>query len=122
MRSRRPLLSNYDETHAIWPSFTDVMSTMALILFVLILLAYVHNLVSSKRLEALQAQIGASENRLRGLRSEIQSGRADLARSQAKLRDQEERPRREQTAAALLTLFELSSRASPCCASRCWAS
>jgi chemotaxis protein MotB len=64
------------------------MSTMALILFVLVLLAYVHNLVSSKRLDALQRQIDASERQLRTLSSEIASGRAELASSQAKLRDQ----------------------------------
>jgi chemotaxis protein MotB len=64
------------------------MSTMALILFVLVLLAYVHNLVSSKRLDALQRQIDVSELQLRTLGREITSGRAELASSQAKLRDQ----------------------------------
>ena len=88
MRNRRRLLSSDDSTKEIWPSFTDVMSTMALVLFVLVLLAYVHSLVSSKRLDALQRQIDTSEIQLRGLRSEIASGRAELASSQAKLRDQ----------------------------------
>jgi chemotaxis protein MotB len=89
VRNRRRLLSDHDETREIWPSFTDVMSTMALLLFVLVLLAYVHNLVSGKRLEALERQIDASEQQLRTLQSEIRTGRAALAISQSKLHDQE---------------------------------
>src|SRR5258708_4656496 len=65
------------------------MSTLALILFVLVLLAYVRNLVSSKRLEAFQRQIDRSEQQLRTLHAEIQAGRAELAASQAKLNDQQ---------------------------------
>ncbi len=89
MRNRRRLLSEHDETREIWPSFTDVMSTMALILFVLVLLAYVHNLISSKRLLALERQIDTSEQQLRTLQNDIRAGRAELATSQAKLRGQE---------------------------------
>lgn len=89
MRHRRRLLSEHDETREIWPSFTDVMSTMALVLFVLVLLAYVHNLVSSKRLEALERQIDRSEEQLHALRNDIAAGRAELATSRAKLHDQE---------------------------------
>ncbi len=90
MRSRRQLLSDYEGTREIWPSFTDVMSTMALILFVLVLLAYVRNLVSSKRMEAFQRQIATSEQQLRGLRAQIERGTTQLAESQARLRHQQE--------------------------------
>jgi chemotaxis protein MotB len=89
MRKRRRLLADDEGMREIWPSFTDVMSTIALILFVLVLLAYVRNLVSGKRLEALQRQIDTSEQQLRTLGNDIQAGRAELASSQAKLRDQE---------------------------------
>ena len=50
MRTRRRLLSDFEGTREIWPAFTDVMSTMALIMFVLVLLAYVRNLIAEKRL------------------------------------------------------------------------
>ncbi|HEX8795087.1 MAG TPA: OmpA family protein [Polyangiaceae bacterium] len=90
MRNRRSLLSDHEGTREIWPSFTDVMSTLALILFVLVLIAYVRSLVSSKRLEAFQRQIAASEQQLDTLRVEIAAGRADLAASQAKLKGQED--------------------------------
>lgn len=90
MRNRRSLLSDHEGTREIWPSFTDVMSTLALILFVLVLIAYVRSLVSSKRLQAFQRQIVASEQQLDTLRVEIAAGKADLAASQAKLKDQQD--------------------------------
>ena len=52
VRNRRHLLSDHEGVREIWPAFTDVMSTMALIMFVLVLLAYVRNLVAEKRLDA----------------------------------------------------------------------
>ena len=89
MRYRRQLLSDNDSTREIWPAFTDVMSTMALIMFVLVLLAYVRNLVSEKRLEDFRQKIAASELQLRSVRLEVQAGRAELETSQRRLRDQQ---------------------------------
>jgi len=89
MRNRRPLLSNAEGFPEIWPAFTDVMSTMALILFVLVLLAYVRNLVSGKRLDAFQRQVTQSEQQLRALRADIESGRRDLSASRGQLREQQ---------------------------------
>jgi chemotaxis protein MotB len=89
VRNRRRLLSDNEGAREVWPSFTDVMSTMSLILFVLVLLAYVHNLVSARRLAALESQIAASEVQLATLRGEIQAGRAELDASRARLRDQQ---------------------------------
>lgn len=96
MRARRHLMSEQDGTREIWPAFTDVMSTMALILFVLVLLAYVRSLVSSKRLDALRHQIDTSEQALRTVNDtlrrtaeEVAAGKAALASSQERLQDQE---------------------------------
>ncbi len=89
MRYRRPLLSDHEGTREIWPAFTDVMSTMALIMFVLVLLAYVRNLVSEKRLEDFQRRIAASERQLRSVQAEVQAGRAELEASQRRLREQQ---------------------------------
>jgi chemotaxis protein MotB len=96
VRYRRRLLSDEDDTRDIWPAFTDVMTTMALILFVLVLLAYVKNLVSSKRLDAYQRQIASSEQKLRSLggdlrrmTAEIEVGKSRLATSELKLDEQE---------------------------------
>jgi chemotaxis protein MotB len=89
VRNRRHLLSDHEGTREIWPAFTDVMSTLSLILFVLVLLAYVRSLTSAKRLEAFQRQIVASEQQLRALRSEIQTGKAELESSEANLHEQQ---------------------------------
>ena len=96
MRNRRRLLAYDDDTRDIWPAFTDVMTTMALILFVLVLLAYVRNLVSTKRLDAFQRQIASSEQKLRLLggdlrrmTAEIEAGKGRLAASEQTLREQE---------------------------------
>jgi chemotaxis protein MotB len=89
MRNRRRLLSDHEGIREIWPAFTDVMSTMALILFVLVLLSYVRSLISSKRIQAFQEQIATSEQRLRTLDGEIQAGRTQLAVSRATLQEQQ---------------------------------
>jgi chemotaxis protein MotB len=88
MRNRRRLLSNDDATREIWPAFTDVMSTMALILFVLVLLAYVRSLIASKQLQAFQRQIATSEQQLQDVRAQLATGRAELDASNAELRAQ----------------------------------
>jgi len=88
MRNRRRLLSSEDSTREIWPSFTDVMSTMALILFVLVLLAYVRSLIAARQLQAFQRQIVASEQQLQDVRAQLATGRAELDASNAELRAQ----------------------------------
>lgn len=86
MRSRRHLMSDYDGTREIWPAFTDVMSTMALILFVLVLLAYVRNLASAKKLGALQVRISSSEQQLRSVNDDLRRTAAEVASSKEALR------------------------------------
>lgn len=88
MRNRRRLLSGDDATREIWPSFTDVMSTMALILFVLVLLAYVRSLIAARQLQAFQRQIATSEQQLKDVRAQLATGRAELEASNAELRAQ----------------------------------
>lgn len=96
MRRRRRLLSEEASLQDIWPSFTDITSTIALILFVLVLLAYVRNLISGKQLDAYAQQIAASEKKLSALSIELQRtnrqisiGQAQLTASQLKLEEQQ---------------------------------
>jgi len=89
VRTRRRLLSDSEGTREIWPAFTDVMSTMALIMFVLVLLAYVRNLVAEKSLQASRQQILLAERQLRALRLDLDEGRAQLAIAQAKVGEQQ---------------------------------
>jgi len=96
MRRRQRLLGEDDNLQHIWPSFADVTSTFALLLFVLVLLAYVRNIMSSKQLEAYQQQISSAEKRLSVLsldldrtQREISTGRALLSASERKLSAQQ---------------------------------
>jgi chemotaxis protein MotB len=104
MRHRRRQLLTDDETENFWPSFTDLISTVSLILFVLVLLAYVQNLIAGKNLEAVKAdlartlerlrgsqqQITTSEKKLRLLAAEIEAGQARLALSEERVAQQEQ--------------------------------
>jgi len=97
MRTRRRLVSDETDLADIWPSFADVTATIALIFFSLVLLSYVRDLVSSRRLAAYQDQITTSERKLRLLESdlsrtrlEIEAGRARLARSQQDIAAQQQ--------------------------------
>jgi chemotaxis protein MotB len=96
MRQRQRLLAEDENLQHIWPSFADVTSTFALLLFVLVLLAYVRNLMSSKQVAAYEDQIASSEKRLSVLsldlartQREIGLGKAQLSASERKLAAQQ---------------------------------
>jgi chemotaxis protein MotB len=86
-----------------WPSFTDLISTISMILFVLVLLAYIQNLISGKNLEHVrlelsdalarlansQRDIDRAGNKLRSLAAEIAAGQAQLRASQARVDEQQ---------------------------------
>jgi chemotaxis protein MotB len=79
------MLSDDESLKDLWPSFADVTSTIALIMFVLMLLAYVKNLISSKRLDALQGQISLSTQQLKTLQERLASTRRDVETGQQRL-------------------------------------
>jgi chemotaxis protein MotB len=103
MRNRRRLMLTDDASENFWPSFTDLISTVAMILFVLVLLAYIQNLISGKnldrvradletamlRLRSSQQQITTSERKLKVLQSEIEAGQTRLRLSQAQVEQQQ---------------------------------
>jgi chemotaxis protein MotB len=96
MRQRQRLLAKDDNLQHIWPSFADVTTTFAMLLFVLVLIAYVKNLVSGKQLAAYEKQIAGAEQRLGALsldldrtQKEISLGRSALSASERKLKTQE---------------------------------
>lgn len=102
MKARRRRLLTENGTDNFWPSFADLTSTIALILFVLVLLAYIQNLISGKNLErartqleqtlvqlqASQSQISNAERRLAVLSAEIDSREAALTLSRARIEEQ----------------------------------
>lgn len=103
MRNRRPQMMRDEEGENFWPSFTDLISTISMILFVLVLLAYIQNLISGKnldrvrnelaatsmRLRASQQEITASERKLKLLATQIEAGQTQLKLSQAQVEQQQ---------------------------------
>lgn len=61
-----------------WPSFTDVMSTIALILFFLMLLAFIQNIVTGKNLEYARKELQNTKNKLESSRLEINQAEKEL--------------------------------------------
>src|SRR5689334_6839522 len=98
-KSRRRQLLPDEETENFWPSFTDLTSTIALILFMLVLIAFLQNLASGKRLEqvreelrttlaslgAAKAQVDQNAQQLKLLAGQLDVGRAELKLSQDRL-------------------------------------
>src|SRR5262245_32292172 len=103
-KSRRRSMVSHDEGENFWPSFADLTSTIALIFFVLVLLAYVQNLISGKQLDSVRKElelsmrslsaakldISNSEKRLKALSAQIELGQAELRVSADRLAEQQE--------------------------------
>jgi len=103
MRRRQRMLLTDEGTENFWPSFTDLISTIAMILFVLVLLAYIQNLIAGKQLVAMRAELAESASRiaasrsqleqsqlrLRALSAEIAAGQEQLAASRALIDQQQ---------------------------------
>ncbi len=90
MRRRRVTASEADN---FWPAFTDIMSTIALILFFLILISYLSNIIVSKDLNTkkqeladAKAQISRAEDRLDLLKDDLNKTMAEVKRGQQALK------------------------------------
>ena len=95
MKRRRSYFGGGTEAQDFWPSFTDVMSTLALILFFLMLLAYVQNIIfgnnlehAKQQLEVARADISSAERELKLIRLEIDTTNAALALSEQEIENQ----------------------------------
>jgi chemotaxis protein MotB len=110
MAKRRQLLSGDESADNFWPAFTDLTSTIALILFVLVLLAYLQNLLSGKNLQHIkvrlddtlaqlnssQAEVSRSEKRLELLENDLKKTMAEIVDGQTQLRLSEEKVEEQQ--------------------------
>lgn len=93
MKKRVRRLGGEEAEENFWPSFTDMISTIALILFFLMILAYVGNLILSNnwnvaqsQLEDANVQITKKEERLRLLEDEVEKTSAELEQGEVALR------------------------------------
>lgn len=86
-----------------WPSYTDMMSAVALILFFLMLLAYIQNIITNNdllnkeqeledtlaQLSLASAQVEEKEKELENISKTLEVARQDLDEQQIKLDDQQ---------------------------------
>lgn len=77
-RRRKSSFSPIDEGENFWPAFTDIISTIALILFFMMLIAYINNIVSGKNLEYARKQLQDTELSLEESRAEISKAEKNL--------------------------------------------
>ena len=61
MKLRRRRVRHHEEPENFWPAFTDMISTVVLILFFLVLVFYMEKIVTMKTLTALEEQLANTE-------------------------------------------------------------
>ena len=99
--------SSFGETNEenFWPAFTDMISTIALILFFLMLIVFINNVITGKdlefakkelqdtesKLDASRAEISQAEDRLRLLQDELEETAAEVQEGQLELKLSEEK-------------------------------
>lgn len=75
---RKSSFSTIDEGENFWPAFTDIISTIALILFFMMLIAYINNIITGKNLEYARKQLQDTELQLEESRAEISKAEKNL--------------------------------------------
>ena len=115
MKARTRNFRKNNEGYNFWPSFADVMSTIALVLFFLMLMAYIQNIITGKNLEfakkevsdskkmldAYSAQISQAQDMLRLLQDEYNKTQAEVKKGELLLKlSQEEIDKQRQIIAA----------------------
>ncbi len=74
-RKRRDI---HSEPENFWPSFTDMISTIAIILFFLMFLMYINNIIAGKNLEFLRKELDDSQKQLEASKLEISQAEDNL--------------------------------------------
>lgn len=87
MKIRRRNFRKTAEAENFWPSFTDLISTIALVLFFLMLLAYLQNIISGKNLEFAQRQVIDTQRQLEVANAEISQAEKNLRLIMDRLED-----------------------------------
>lgn len=72
-----------------WPSYTDMMSSVALILFFLMLICYIQNLITGKRLATTSTELDNTKNTLATTLVEIEEAQQQLDAISSQLNDAE---------------------------------
>ena len=79
-----------DGEQGFWPSYADMMSSFALILFFLMLLSYIQNLVTGNNLQNTKELLADTESQLLATEQKVDDAEDMLARIQIELDDAED--------------------------------
>lgn len=95
MRKRSFIKRGSDDNF--WPAFTDMISTIALIIFFLMLIAYVQNIVAGREIiavteerEQVEKKLRLMKTELKEIEAEVKQGEKALKLSMKKINDQQE--------------------------------
>lgn len=78
MKARNRNFKKQTTEENFWPAFTDMISTIALILFFLMLLAYIQNIITGKNFEFAKKQLIDTQKRLEESNAEISTAEKKL--------------------------------------------
>ena len=87
MKIRSRSYRNPSASQDFWPSFTDVMSTVAMLLFFLMLLAYIQNIMTGRRLAFFQDELENTRIQLAQMNADLDISRGELEASLLELDD-----------------------------------
>ena len=88
-RSESFVRSN-DGEQGFWPSYADMMSAVALILFFVMLLSYIQNLITGNNLQNTKAALADTEQQLVTTRSALEDTQEELTATRLELSDTQE--------------------------------
>ena len=74
-----------DGEQGFWPSYADMMSAVALILFFVMLLSYIQNLITGNNLQSTKAALATTQEELAGTEEELSATRIELTDTQSVL-------------------------------------
>lgn len=79
------LVSSHDGEQGFWPSYADMMSAVALILFFLMLIAYIQNLITGNDLQNTQEILFSTQDILINTQSQLDQTRNDVIAAESEL-------------------------------------
>lgn len=85
MKARKRRFKNNSEPQNFWPSFTDMISTIALILFFLMILAYVQNIVTGSNLEYAKSELAMTKDLLEDRNKRLEEANAEISEAENNL-------------------------------------
>ena len=84
------MVRNSEGEQGFWPSYADMMSAVALILFFLMLLSYISNMITGNNLRNTEAQLSDTRTQLESAEDQLQEMVDILGRTQAQVDDAQE--------------------------------